>query len=361
MSGSLVRRLLVMLLATSAAALTAYADIEIGERVVESGARDDFSIQVPAGEHDPATFIPVTVLAGQPEGPTVLLVTGVHGYEFAPILAGDRLADEIPIENLKGNVVIVRPAHVSAFENRSPYVNPYDRKNLNRSFPGDASGTQTERIAHALSTQLIPAADFVFDIHSGDGAEWLDAFVGVYGGPLASDYETALGVALATGFPNVVRYSMMTQAQVDTRCSLNRQAVAERLPTVLLEVGENGQRDPADVEMIVSGVFNALRFLGALPATAAAGVTSQRFFDGTQSAPVNHSGVWYPVHSVGRDVTKGEVLGVIKDYTGAVVETVTAPTSGYTIYGLAGPPVKRGESVVTIAKPIATLDVDGRP
>ena len=126
---------------------------------------------------------------------------GVHGYEFAPILAADRLAREISPSELAGTFIIVRVAHVPAYEDRVPYVNPINRKNLNRSFPGSAKGTQTERIAHLLSSVVIPAADFVFDVHSGDGAEWLEAFLGVYGGPLASEYETALGAAEAMGFP----------------------------------------------------------------------------------------------------------------------------------------------------------------
>ena len=41
---------------------------------------------------------------------------------------------------------------------------------------------------------VFPLADFVIDVHSGDGAEWLAPFVGVYGGPLASEYGLALRV-----------------------------------------------------------------------------------------------------------------------------------------------------------------------
>ena len=48
-------------------------------------------------------------------------------------------------------------------------------------------------------------------------------------------------------------------------------------------------------------------------------------------------------------------MGLVKDYTGVIVETVIAPTSGHSIYGLAGPPIRAGESVMTIAKPTASL------
>lgn len=339
-------------------ALGGYASSEevfqLGEVSVERGERKDFSLEVPAGDADPATFIPISVVAGEKDGPAVLMTAGVHGFEFSPILAADRLAREVLPSELAGTLIIVRVTHVPAFEERVPYVNPFDRKNLNRSFPGSAEGTQTERIAHLLSSVIIPAADFVFDVHGGDGAEWLEAFVGVYGGPLASKYETALGAAQAMGFPTIVRYSMNTQEQVDRGRSLNRQAVAQGLPTVLVEIGENGSRNKEDVELIVSGIKNALAFMEMLPHQLSDS-QEPRYLDGTQSVPVNNSGLWSPTRHSG-PVTKDEILGEIRSYTGEVVEIVKAPVSGYAIYGLAGPPVRKGDSVMTIGTPIENFD-----
>lgn len=333
----------------------AQESFQLGEISVERGERKDFSLEIPAGADDPATFIPLSIVAGEQDGPTVLMTSGVHGFELSPILAADRLAREVSPASLAGTLVIVRVAHLPAYEGRVPYVNPYDRKNLNRSFPGSASGTQTERIAHALSTIVIPTADFVFDVHSGDGAEWLEAFVGVYGGPLASEYETALGAARAMGFPNIVRYSMNTQEQVDRGRSLNRQAVAQGLPTLLVEIGQNGSRKPEHVERIVSGVKNVLAYMGMLPKLELSEPDEARYMDGTQSVPVRNSGLWTPTRHSG-PVEEGELLGEIRSYTGEVVETVKAPVSGYAIYGLAGPPVRAGDSVMTIAIPVEKLD-----
>lgn len=323
-----------------------------------AGERKDLRVEIPASENNPETFIPVSVLKGASPGPTVLMVAGVHGYEFAPILATQRLAEEIDPETLSGNLVIVRVAHIPAFEGRSPYVNPIDRKNLNRSFPGKPDGTQTEQIAWALSSKIIPTADFVLDIHSGDGAEWLDAFVGVYGGLLSSDYQSAFKFAETMGFANIVRYSMNTQDQIDRRRSLNRQAVAQGLPTILIEIGQNGSRDPDHIEAIVSGVKRGLSTLGMLDPAGNAVKKSLRYFEGTQSVPVKHSGVWTPTASTKRFVEKGETLGTIHDYQGILVETVKAPIAGFTLYGLAGPPVRAGESIATIAKPATRADLN---
>ena len=329
---------------------------QLADTAVEPGTSAHVSLPVPAGSDDPATTIPITVINGLAPGPVLLIVAGVHGYEFAPILAASTFAGEIEPSHLTGTLLIVHTAHTSAFEQRTPYVNPYDRKNLNRSFPGRAEGTQTERIAHALSTELISRADVVLDVHSGDGAEWLEAFTGVYGGPLATDYETALAIGKAFGFPNVVRYRMETQAQIDRGRSLNRQAVAAGAPTVLVEIGQNGSRDPVQVRSIVDGLHRVLAVLNMASTDLPASATEPRYFDGTFSVPVNHTGIWSPSATGGRVILKGETLGVIHDYWGAPLQEVTAPEAGYAIYGLAGPPVRAGESVMTIARPVESLE-----
>ena len=243
------------------------AAFAIGAVHVPAGQRMDVDLAVPAAPNDPATAVLVTVFNGTRPGRVLALTAGVHGFEYAPILAAQRLRERIDPGTLSGTVILVRLAHVAAFEQRVPFVNPFDRKNLNRLFPGQANGTQAERIAWALTTEVIRRADLHVELHGGDGAEWLEAFAGAYGGPLASaQYADARRMALAFGLPNFVKYSMNTQAQVDSGRSLNRQAVADGKPTVLVEIGENGRTDDAFVDPIVAGVENLLREFGMRPA-----------------------------------------------------------------------------------------------
>jgi predicted deacylase len=247
-------------------------------------------------------------------------------------------------------VILVRLAHVAAFEERVPYLNPFDRKNLNRVFPGRAEGTQSERIAWAITTEVIRRSDFHVELHAGDGAEWLEPFVGIYGGTLAaSQYPTARKMGLAFGFSNVVRYSMNTQEQVDRGRSLNRQAVADGKPTVLVEIGENGRRDDSFVEPIVAGVENLLRVLEMAEGAPAMPRADVRWFDDTASANATTTGIFTPVATTARAIRKGDPIGTVRDYRGRVIEEIVSPVDGYLMYGLAGPPVRAGESVGTIA------------
>jgi uncharacterized protein len=319
---------------------------------VAAGQRADVDIPIPAGAADPPTYIPVTVFHGASNGPVLALTMGVHGYEYPSILAGQELLGRIDPLQLSGTLVLVRIAHVEAFENRVPYVNPLDRKNLNRVFPGRADGTQSERIAYALTSHVIRKCDVHVEVHSGDGAEWLEAFVGIYGGRLAAtQYAMSRTMGLALGFRNVIKYSMDTQEQVDRGRSLNRQAVADGKPTVLVEIGENGRRDTGFVEPIVDGIENLLHVLEMRSGRPMRPRTDTRWFDGTVSADSGVTGILTPVATRGRFVRKGEVIGTVRNYRGQQLELIRSPADGYAMYGLAGPPVKAGDSVATIALP----------
>lgn len=325
--------------------------LDLGTETIAPGTVQDLTLTVAAGQNDPATHIPVTVIHSDETGPVLLVVSGVHGFEFAPILAAKQLAESIQPKNIRGTLILVRAAHVSAFEERSPYVNPYDRKNLNRSFPGSLEGTQTERIAYHLSNDLIKRADFVLDVHSGDGAEWLEPFIGVYGGPLATNYALAFDAAKASGFKNIVTYKMNTQEQVDRGRSLNRQAVAAGRPTLLIEAGQNGRRDPQIVHKLVQSIKNIMVKLDMLDATFQShAAESINDFEGTFSISAPATGVWTPIIKDGQDLEKGQTLGRLYDYFGHELAVIKASQSGYALYGLAGPPVKKGQGLITIAK-----------
>lgn len=324
----------------------------IGDETIAPGTRADLRLNVPALGDEPGTFIPVTVIHGDEVGPVLAAVAGVHGFEFPPILAADRLADSVDPVDLTGTLILVRIANIPSYEGKSPHLNPIDGKNLNRSFPGNPTGTSTERIADIISREVVARADFLLDLHCGDGAEYLEPFVGIYGGPLATNFELALEVGKGFGFPNVVRYSMNTQEQVDNGRSLNRQGVASGIPTVLVEYGQNGRRDEKFVSGIVTGVENALGILGIWDKPQHRVPPALRLFESTTAARATHSGLFYPVAPERRYWFKGDLIGTIRDYSGEEVERIYSPIDGYALYGILGPPVRAGWSVATIGNPV---------
>ena len=100
------------------------------------------------------------------QGPSVLLMAGVHGDEYEGKLALARLIRELKPEQINGSVTILPVANAPAVYNASR-CSPFDDGNLNRMFPGDHAGSPTSRIAHLIEHHLMSGRDYVFDLHSG--------------------------------------------------------------------------------------------------------------------------------------------------------------------------------------------------
>ncbi|MEM9358206.1 MAG: succinylglutamate desuccinylase/aspartoacylase family protein, partial [Pseudomonadota bacterium] len=143
-----------------------------------------------------------------------------------------------------------------------------------------------------------------------------------------------------------------TQEQVDTRRSLNRQGVAAGIPTILVELGENGSRSEEHAERVATGVQNALSTLGIWDKPQTNVPPAIRYFESSTAVRAEHSGVYYPVDLDRRYVFEGDLIGIIRDYAGQEVERLYAPINGYALYGKRGPSMRKGDPAMTIGIPV---------
>ena len=179
----------------------------IGEYAVSAGETLRGELSVPGGEDGIESFIPITVHNGAEEGPVLALIAGIHGSEYAPILAMQKLAPLINPSELRGTLVIVHIANMPAFSGRTIYMGPNDLKNLNRSFPGNINGTITDRIAYVIRNEVMMRADYLVDIHAGDGNESLRPSYSAYYGEAGGEevIEQSRRLVMSFGLGTIVR------------------------------------------------------------------------------------------------------------------------------------------------------------
>jgi len=127
--------------------------------------------------------VPVLDIAGSGDGPLLTVLAGVHGCEYAS-MAGLRIwARSLAGRELSGRVLAVPVLNLPAFRARTPFVVPDDGKNLNRCFPGNATGSLAERLAYDTFTKIIKGSDVLIDMHAGDMVEALQPFALYDAGP----------------------------------------------------------------------------------------------------------------------------------------------------------------------------------
>ena len=114
--------------------------------------------------------IPLAIARGREEGPTLFLSAGVHGDELNGIVILQRFMQNLDVTTLRGTLIILPLVNCAGFEAGQRQV-PFDTKDLNRCFPGDASGSASEQIAHTIFTEVIARCDSGIDVHdSGRGS-----------------------------------------------------------------------------------------------------------------------------------------------------------------------------------------------
>jgi predicted deacylase len=322
------------------------ASITIGGITVEPGTAVSRMVPIPGGGGE---AIPITVLHGTESGPVVALVAGNHGYEYAPILALQRLLAHLAPSDLRGTVVMVHVAAMPSFLARTVYRSPADGKNLNRVYPGKADGTSSERIAYFITEEVIEKASYVLDLHCGDGNEWIRPFVYMpVTGEVALD-EKIEELVLAFGIDHIlVDRSRLADPENSRFCDLT--AITRGIPALTAESGSLGQTDEASVERVVAGVLSVLRhyrLLDGEPAPA----THPVFLESSEVLTSPTTGVLHRKVEPGSSVARGSLLAIVTDFFGREIARVTAPFAGEVLYVVATPPISEGEPVAMIAVP----------
>jgi predicted deacylase len=268
--------------------------------------------------------MPITLVHGARPGPRVLITGGVHGGEYPAIETAIRTARDLDPGQVSGRVALVHPYGLSAFHARLQYLVPEDGKNPNRVFPGKATGTVSERMAHTLFEALATGADAWVDLHGGDIHEALVPFVIYSDGAPPDVAAKSRAMAEAFGIPNVIVSQSIAGGTYGAAASLG-------IPAILAEAGGVGQLEERDVATLMRGVRNVLRLLGVIPGAPEPVPAPTRLtrFVWLRS---EHTGCWYPSVRAGDRVSEGQPIGVIKDYWGDVLAAHTAPAGGVVLF-----------------------------
>src|SRR5690606_12063056 len=125
----------------------------IGGVKVRTGTRREVSLPITRLITGAEVSLPVHVLHGREEGPTVWLDAAIHGDEVVGIEIIRRVLGTLSAKEIRGTIVAVPIVNVIGTMTNDRYLP--DRRDLNRSFPGSARGSLAARIAHLMMTEIV--------------------------------------------------------------------------------------------------------------------------------------------------------------------------------------------------------------
>ncbi len=291
---------------------------------------------------------PVCEIRGAAPGPRLCVSAGVHVNEVAAIEAAVRLQSAFDPTRLRGTVSIIPLINQPARFEYTEYLCPLDGRNINFTFPGRADGSFSEMLCHAITTEWCRDSDCYVDMHGGDLRENVSKF-SIYQrtGDAAFDDQArqlarCFDAEIIAGLPPA---DMEAYGRPPTGFARARRF------SIMSEAGSNGIIDEVSVRYHVEGVLRIARHLGmtdtALPDFIRGRVNCSDYI----WVPAPETGEFHPMTEPGEAVSRGQVLGRMRDLFGRDLVDVTAPVTGLVLWRMTHPTLRRDMPVLAIAVP----------
>ncbi|MFB6087820.1 MAG: succinylglutamate desuccinylase/aspartoacylase family protein [Haloarculaceae archaeon] len=294
--------------------------------------------RLPVGETRDGTEVglPVAVINGARDGDTLYVQAASDGDELNGIGVVRRAVPRLDPADLAGTILVVGLVNWHAFQ-VAEHRNPIDDTKMNRAYPGDESGTSSERIA-AATFDVATRADLILDLHQGSTSRMIEE-CRVRCGRRHRLHDECLELAKVFGCGHV-----LDQKGPDGQ--LARAGPDEGIPTIDPELGACVGWDDHAIRTGVEGVFNVLRYYDFLDGDVES--ERQTRASGFEQFGAPAGGLVTFHHDLGDAVDRGEPLFDVTDTFGSVKETVTADSEGILWRTRRLPQVATGEYVCSV-------------
>lgn len=302
---------------------------------IPKGCIKDIEIELPKLYNLPAS-IPVRVIRGKREGPTVFISAAIHGDELNGIEIIRRLRNLPILKKIKGTLILVPVVNVYGLSTLSRYLP--DRRDLNRSFPGSTKGSLTARIANSFYTEIVKKCNYGIDLHTA-------AIHRTNLPQIRTNTENEETLSLARAFQApMILHSALRDG------SLRAYAQEDGIPILLYEAGEALRFDDISIKIGVKGIVNVLKALDMLPKGIAKQQKNPWLFKESHWVRASESGMLRTVKGLGDSVKEGDIIAFIDEPLNDVSYELRSSFDGIIIGKSQIPLVQEGDAVFHIAR-----------
>ncbi|WP_123535172.1 succinylglutamate desuccinylase/aspartoacylase family protein [Halosimplex salinum] len=308
----------------------------LGTAQAAPGEMDTGRLRVGETRDGTEVGLPVAVINGAADGDTLYMQAASDGDELNGVGVIQRVVPQLDPREISGTILVVGIVNYHAFQ-VAEHRNPIDDTKTNRTYPGDETGTSTERIA-AATFSAARRADLVLDLHQGSTSHMIEE-CRVRCGPRHRLHDACLELAKVFDCGYV-----LDQKGPDGQ--LARAAPDEGIPTIDPELGGCVGWDENSIQIGVEGVFNVLSYYGFTDGQV--DLSPQTRANGFEQYGAPAGGLIDRQVELGQRVSRGDTLFEITDAFGGVKETVTADSSGVFWRARRLPQVATGEYVCSV-------------
>ncbi|MFQ5790227.1 MAG: succinylglutamate desuccinylase/aspartoacylase family protein [Acidobacteriota bacterium] len=277
------------------------------------------------------------VVAGRSEGPTLLLLSMLHGNEWFSVLILRELLRRIDPLRLAGNVIAVPVANPSALMTGSRCIlDDSDEPDANRTFGGIYEWT-TNQITRVIEKELFPGTDYLIDYHVSDWGSTMADVSYTADHSNADVTEKSRAMAVAYGFP-VLHALRIFSGLRGPRTSLGYAGEKFKIPGIVAGVGGLGFGEAREADWLkenVEGTLGVMKQLHMVEGTPKYCERYLRIDDYWRVSP-RVGGYLEPVVGLDRqftEVAQGELLARVTSPTSfEIIEELLSPGRGTIFY-----------------------------
>ncbi|MCZ4695034.1 succinylglutamate desuccinylase [Ancylomarina euxinus] len=274
--------------------------------------------------------IPVIIERAPIDGPVLLLIGGVHGDEINGVAIVRDIIRRKYNKPKMGTVICIPVFNVFGYLNQQREFP--DGRDLNRVFPGTATGSLASQFAYKFTQEIAPLVDYVLDFHTGGAGR--ENYPNV-----RCDFnnETTLNLAKLFGAKFIIDSNHIAKSIRDL---INRMG-----KTILLfEGGKSLQLDREVINCGVNGALNIMKHLNMQEGELKID-TDYFLLKKTKWLRAPYSGMFESLVTNGSNIKQKTVIGRIYDPYGEFDKNIIAPFD-CCIYGLnTAPIVYKGDAI----------------
>jgi predicted deacylase len=290
---------------------------------IEPGEFTEININIARLPSHTIIETPIYVSRGLEDGPILALTAGMHGDEINGMEIVRRMLDSGLHKPKRGVTVCMPVVNLYGFLNYSRDVP--DGKDINRSFPGNKSGSLASRVAYHLMREVIPYIDYGIDFHTG--------------GAMRTNYPQVRSV-LKDNTNMKLAQAFCAPFTIDAPFrpnSLRKEAARKGKHIIVFEGGESLRFDQQAIEQGIAGTLRLMKHLNMIDSAPEPKEESKVIWS-TSWVRAKHAGLFQPTVQSGQLVHKSDWIGTITDPFGEFKENIHAANAGYVI-GLNNIPV----------------------
>ena len=307
--------------------------LTICNATIHPGETANLALPLPELYSCASFYMPIKIIHGKEQGPCVLLFSTLKGDELNGLEIIQRLVQTIKPETLKGTLITIPVFNVYGL------VSPNHENRLKYCFPGSASGSYNERLAHVFTQEILCKAHYCIELQTGSlNHELLPQ---IY---CNIDQSDAKKLAYEFSAPVITNID-------NTDNSLRRTIDDMNIPLLVYLAGEAMRFNEAAIKLGVSGTLNVLNHLDMLENAKKDPAIKPIFSKEQDWFRAHRSGILFSEVELGQMIHYGQRIGYICDPFSAsdTAEVVKAIQDGIVVGINRHPLIHEGQTIFKVA------------